>query len=98
MHPILNFTDLTAHLQQLGRRFRLSIVCGSDDSTAGAAMRAVNMGFAEAIFVGDCDAVRVSPVWLNIRATMYRLSKPTPTRVLPNRRLCWCAKARPTCS
>ena len=43
MHPILNFTDLTAHLQQLGRRFRLSIVCGSDDSTAGAAMRAVNM-------------------------------------------------------
>lgn len=61
MHPILNFTDLTAHLQQLGRRFRLSIVCGSDDSTAGAAMRAVNMGFAEAIFVGDCDAVRRQP-------------------------------------
>lgn len=61
MQPILTLNDLTAHLQQLGRRFRLSIVCGSDDSTAGAAMRAVNQGFAEAIFVGDCDAVRRQP-------------------------------------
>lgn len=61
MQPILSFKDLTAHLQSLGRRFRLSIVCGSDASTAGAAMRAVHEGFAEAIFVGDCDAIRQLP-------------------------------------
>lgn len=61
MQPIQSFKDLTAHLQNMGRRFRLSIVCGSDASTAGAAMRAVNEGFAEAIFVGDCEAVRKLP-------------------------------------
>lgn len=61
MEPILTFKDLTAHLGQSGRRFRMAVVCGSDDSTAGAVMRAVNEGFAEAIFVGDCDAVRRQP-------------------------------------
>lgn len=61
MQPILTLNDLTAHLRQSGRRYRLSVVCGSDESTAGAVMRAVNQGFAEAIFVGDCDAVRRRP-------------------------------------
>lgn len=61
MQPIQSFTDLTAHLSETGRRYRMSIVCGSDASTAGAAMRAVRQGFAEAYFVGDCDAVKAQP-------------------------------------
>lgn len=58
MRPIHSFKDLTSHLSETGRRFRLSIVCGSDESTYGAAMKAVRAGFAEAIFVGDCKAIR----------------------------------------
>lgn len=58
MQTIQSLNDLTAHLRSLGKRFRLSVVCGSDASTSEAVMRAVSEGFAEAIFVGDCDAVR----------------------------------------
>ena len=61
MQPIHSFKELTAHLQQLGRRVRLAVVCGSDAGTAEAVVRAVNEGFAEAVFVGDCDAVRACP-------------------------------------
>ena len=48
MQPILSFNDLTEHLKQLHRTFRLAVVCGSDASTAEAVMRAVDHGFAEA--------------------------------------------------
>lgn len=58
MQPIHSFDDLTLHLQQMGRRLRLAVVCGTDASTIGAVMRAVEQGFAEATFVGDCAAVR----------------------------------------
>lgn len=58
MQPIHTFDDLTLHLQRLHRTFRLAVVCGSDDSTAAAVMRAVNHGFADATFVGACQQVR----------------------------------------
>ena len=58
MQTIRSLNDLTAHLSQQGTRRRLSVVCGSDASTSGAVMRAVREGFAEAYFVGDCEAVR----------------------------------------
>ena len=61
MQPIHSFKELSSHLQQLGRRIRLAVVCGSDAGTAEAVMRAVNEGFAEAIFVGDCDEVKACP-------------------------------------
>lgn len=52
---------MTAHLAGLRRVCRLAVVCGSDASTAGAVMRAVEAGFVEALFVGDCAAVRQQP-------------------------------------
>ena len=58
IHPIRSFDDLTAHLRQMGRRIRLAVVCGSDNSTIAAVTRAVNEGFAEVVFVGDCEQVR----------------------------------------
>lgn len=58
MQPIHSFSDLTNHLRETCRRFRLSVVCGSDDSTYGAVMQAVRSGFAEVCFVGDCEAIR----------------------------------------
>lgn len=56
--PILSFQDLTAHLAGLRRRFKLAVVCGSDQSTVEAVVSAVEKGFAEACFVGDCEAIR----------------------------------------
>lgn len=61
MPSIHSFADLTAHLRREGRRYRLAVVCGSDASTAGAAMQAVAEGFVEVQFVGDCAAVRRQP-------------------------------------
>lgn len=61
MQAIHHFEDLTRHLQQSGKRFRLAVVCGSDTSTASAVMQAVENGFAEALFIGDCETVRKQP-------------------------------------
>lgn len=61
MQTIHTFDDLTNHLQVKGHRHRLAIVCGSDDSTLYAVARAVNCGFAEALFVGDCDVIKAHP-------------------------------------
>lgn len=61
MPTIHTFDDLTAHLQQLRRAVRLAVVCGSDHSTAEAVMRAVNNGFAQATFVGDCATIKQMP-------------------------------------
>lgn len=61
MQPIRTFDDMTAHLAGLRRVCRLAVVCGSDASTAGAVMRAVEAGFVEALFVGNCAAVRQQP-------------------------------------
>lgn len=58
MQPILSFNDLTEHLKQLHRTFRLAVVCGADASTAEAVMRAVRHEFAEAWFVGACEQVK----------------------------------------
>lgn len=62
MQSILSFSDMTAHLRSLNRRFRLSVVCGSDDSTVSAVLRAVDEGFAEVFFVGDCQAISQHPL------------------------------------
>lgn len=61
MKTIRSFDDLTAHLQSLGRRFRFAVVCGSDESTLSAVLHAVDKGFAEALFVGDCTAIEAHP-------------------------------------
>ncbi len=61
MQSILSFNDMTAHLRSLNRRFLLSVVCGSDDNTVAAVLRAVEEGFAEAFFVGDCQQIAQHP-------------------------------------
>ena len=43
------------HLRQSGVRRRVAVVCGQDDSTKGAVMRAKEAGFADPIFVDDAD-------------------------------------------
>ena len=61
MQAIHTFKNLTDHLAQMGRRFRIAVVCGSDASTCGAALRAVSEGFADVYFVGDCEVIRALP-------------------------------------
>lgn len=61
MQPILCFDSLTRHLLQTGRSFRLAVVCGTDESTAKAVMRAVRHGFAQAVFVGGVSEVKKQP-------------------------------------
>ena len=62
MQPIHSFDDLTAHLRDAGRKIRLAVVCGSDQSTVHAVSRAVDAGFVEAVFVGDCEAIAADPL------------------------------------
>lgn len=61
MQAIHSFKSLTDHLAALGRRFRIAVVCGSDASTCGAALRAVKEGFADVYFVGDCAIIQAMP-------------------------------------
>lgn len=58
MQAIHSFNDLIAHLRLQERRYRLAVVCGTDDSTLQAVARAVNDGFAEAYFVGHTLEVK----------------------------------------
>ena len=62
MSPILTFDNLTAHLKQLEKTFRLAVVCGSDNSTLQAVMKAVAHGYAEAYFVGNCNSIKNHPL------------------------------------
>lgn len=62
MAEIANFRDMTAHLAGLGVRKPLFVVSGSDESTLQAVRRAVESGFATAVFVGDTDEIAASPL------------------------------------
>lgn len=55
MKTLQNFDELVSHLKESGVRRRVAVVCGQDDSTKGAVMRAKEAGFAEPIFVDDAD-------------------------------------------
>lgn len=65
MEPITNFDELAARLAAIGRRLRVAVVCGTDSSTRQAVLRAVDEGFAEAVFVDGAvvaaDALPDSP-------------------------------------
>ncbi|GAY30966.1 phosphate acetyltransferase [Bacteroidaceae bacterium] len=52
MTPITSLKLLSEHLASQGRRWRIAVVWGTDHSTLAAVTRAVECGFAEAIFVG----------------------------------------------
>ena len=52
MTNIKNFNDLISHLVKRGTRKRVAIVWAADESTQYAAIRALNDGFIDAIFVG----------------------------------------------
>lgn len=53
-----DFRHLERHLLDKGAKRRIAVVNGADDSTRGAVARALEAGFAEAIFVGAYQAVR----------------------------------------
>lgn len=53
MDPIRRLDDLVTHVRALGRRFRIAVACGQDANTVGAVARAVELGFAEAVMLGD---------------------------------------------
>ena len=55
MKAIQCFDELAEHLKASGTRRRVAVVCGQDESTKGAVMRAKEAGFAEPIFVDDDD-------------------------------------------
>lgn len=53
MKPILNFDQLTTHLQTLQLRKRVAVVCASDAHTEYAVARALEEGIADFLMVGD---------------------------------------------
>ena len=55
MKAIQCFDELADHLKACGERRRVAVVCGQDESTKGAVMRAKEAGFADPIFVDDDD-------------------------------------------
>ncbi|MGM9694659.1 MAG: phosphate acyltransferase [Alloprevotella sp.] len=60
--PLLqNFDDLTLQLCRSSQRVSLAVVCGSDESTSRAAMKAVADGFARVVFVGHEEKIRELP-------------------------------------
>lgn len=56
MKPILNFEQLTTHLQTLQHRKRVAVVCANDAHTEYAVSRALEEGIADFLMVGD-DAI-----------------------------------------
>ena len=72
MTTIRNFQQMTAHLCAAGKRMRIAVVCGSDDSTLYAVERALQEGFAEVVFVGDteklssCALVQEYAAWVRL--------------------------------
>lgn len=57
MQPIRRLDDLVAHVQSLGHRFRIAVACGQDSNTVAAVARAVKLGFAEGVMVGDARRI-----------------------------------------
>lgn len=58
MNRINSLQELPERLRALGRRLRIAVVSGTDGSTLEAVARAVAEGFAEALMVGDEEAMR----------------------------------------
>ena len=52
MRTIQNFDEMVEHLSALDEKRRLAVVCPNDESTQEAVMRAIDMGFVEAVLVG----------------------------------------------
>ena len=59
MATIQNFQQMTEHLTALPNRFRIAVVCGSDESTLYAVERTLREGFAQIIFVGDTEKIQL---------------------------------------
>lgn len=57
MKAIRSFDELTSHLQSLGDRKRIAVVCASDDNTAYAIRRALDEQIADFLLIGDADAL-----------------------------------------
>lgn len=55
---ISSLHQLTEHLAARRLRRRIAVVCGTDTSTVEAVARAVDAGYAHAVFVGDVAATR----------------------------------------
>ena len=58
MYHIHSFDAMVAHLSEGGRRRRIAVTCGYDESTLRAVTQALAGGFAHILFVGDADRVR----------------------------------------
>ena len=58
MEMIRNFTDMVSQLAGQACRKRVAVVCAADASTRRSVARAVEQGWAEAVFVGRVEALR----------------------------------------
>lgn len=61
MEPIRNFSQLTAHLQTLKKRKRITVVCANDENTEYAINRALEEGIAEFLMIGDAAVLEKYP-------------------------------------
>lgn len=60
MNTITTFDEMVRHLSTRGQKITIAVTCGYDDSTQTAVARALQSGFARAVFVGDPAPVRTS--------------------------------------
>lgn len=61
MEPIRNFNQLTAHLQSVGRRKRVAVVCANDSHTEYAVARALQEGIADFLVIGNSALLEPYP-------------------------------------
>lgn len=61
MKPIANFSELISHLDSSGKRQRVAVISGVDDSTLYALHRALDAGFISVVFVGQVPCLDEHP-------------------------------------
>jgi len=79
MQTLRNFKEMATRLQTAGRRYKVVVACGYDDSTLTAAARAVAEGFAEMLFVGDKARTQAHPAAQSLGAHAAFLDVPDCT-------------------
>jgi phosphotransacetylase len=61
MRPIHDFSALTAHLKQAGRRRRIAVVCANDPNTEYAIARVLEEGIGQFLMIGDARVLEKYP-------------------------------------
>ena len=75
MKTIQTFSELIAHLADLGQRKKVAVVCGADESTQGAVLKALQAGIIDATFVGCREEVEANAEMMKYKDHLKKTSQ-----------------------